>query len=177
MNIGVISDSHDNIYLLRKIIKEILDYHIELIIHLGDIISPFTVKLMKDLLGDTRLIGVRGNNDGDIYQLTRLFTKYNWVFLSEPGIIEIGDRKVLLLHGYGDLENTRKLVESYVKSPLDIDAVFYGHTHVIHVEKIGNKLIVNPGEVCGYLTNKASYSIVNLDKLEAEIHVLGVLHG
>ncbi|MEM1705968.1 MAG: metallophosphoesterase family protein, partial [Thermosphaera sp.] len=73
MLIGVISDTHDNIFLVEKILENLLHHGVDLIIHLGDIISPFVVKKMKDTLGNKDVIAVKGNNDGDVYLLSTLF--------------------------------------------------------------------------------------------------------
>lgn len=35
-----------------------------------------------------------------------------------------------------------------------------GHTHEAKVEKAENKIIINPGEVCGYLTGRRTFAIV-----------------
>ncbi|MEM1740896.1 MAG: metallophosphoesterase [Desulfurococcaceae archaeon] len=171
MIIGVISDSHDNIYALKKVIERLLKHGVKSVIHLGDIISPFSVKLLKDELKEIPVIAVRGNNDGDIYQLTAMFTRYGWVFKPDPGIIEIDQRKILLLHGYGGTNDTLTFVNSLAKS-LNVDFVLYGHTHKPVIEEINGKIILNPGEVCGYLTGKTSYAILDLEKNKAEIHFL-----
>ena len=171
MIIGVVSDSHDNIHLLRKALKSLVDHKVEMVIHLGDIISPFSVKLMKEVLGGVPVVAVKGNNDGDVYQIAQLFSKYNWQFYSEPTIVNLGNRRILLLHGYGSVENTRSLAWALLQA-LDIDAVLYGHTHQIEVEKRNEKLILNPGEVCGYLTGKGSYALIETKSMKTEVHVL-----
>lgn len=171
--IGVISDSHDNLYNLRDVLSRLRDEQVDLVIHLGDIISPFTIKHIKEILGDTKVIIIRGNNDGDVYQLTSLSIKYSWVFRSEPGIVDVGGRRVFLMHGYGSIEDTISLVNA-LKYSLEVDLILFGHTHRYHVERLGHKLIMNPGEVCGYLTNKPSYGLIDLDTLRGEIRFLRV---
>jgi putative phosphoesterase len=78
------------------------------------------------------------------------------------------------MHGYSGVENTVRLAKALIGS-LDVDAVLYGHTHEFVVEKINGKLLLNPGEVCGYLTNKSTYALLDIDSLKAEIHFLGGL--
>lgn len=172
--IGVISDSHDNIGNLREVLINLRDEKIDLLIHLGDIISPFTLRIIRELLGDTRVIIVRGNNDGDIYQLTNLSMKYNWVFRSEPGIVDVNGRRAFIMHGYGSIDETTSLVNA-LKYSMDVDLILYGHTHRYHVEKLVDKLVLNPGEVCGYLTNKATYALIDLDSMRADIRFLRVV--
>lgn len=171
MIVGVISDSHDNIHALQDVLKRLIEHRVEMIFHLGDIISPFTVKIFKELVGHVPVVAIRGNNDGDVYQLTTLFARYGWTFFSEPVIFEVSGRRLLLVHGYGSVENTRNLVYALAKS-INVDAVFYGHTHLIDVEKLNGKLVLNPGEVCGYLADRKSYALVDLDTLKAEIYIL-----
>lgn len=171
MLVGVISDSHDNLEALKRTLRELLSHRIQLLFHLGDFISPFTIRLLRDLVGDVPVVGIKGNNDGDVYQLLRLFTQYNWTFRVEPSIIEVSERRVLLVHGYGSVEDTVKLVNAWASS-LDVDVVLYGHTHKVDVRKTSGKLILNPGEVCGYITGKSSYALLDLKSLEAEVYII-----
>ena len=49
------------------------------------------------------------------------------------------------------------------------DIILSGHTHSMVNKKHNDVLIVNPGELCGYLTEKPTFAIVNTETLEAEI--------
>jgi len=171
MVIGVISDSHDNIHALKRVLIRLVEHGVSVVFHLGDIISPFTVKLAKEVLGDVKLVAVKGNNDGDVYQLSALFAQYGWVFKPEPSIVELDGRKVLILHGYSGVNETLLMVNALARS-LDVELILYGHTHRVAVDRVNGKLVLNPGEVCGYLTGKVSYAIPDLDKLRAEVFFL-----
>lgn len=171
MIVGVISDSHDNIYALREVLQKLLEHGIEVLVHLGDIVSPFAVKLMKEVLGNKPVVAVRGNNDGDLIQLSQLFSKYSWTFLHDPSVVEFSGRRVLLIHGHGAAEDVKKLVYALARS-LDVDAVFYGHTHTADLSNAEGKLVLNPGELCGYLTGRKSYALVDLSKMKAEVYYL-----
>jgi hypothetical protein len=48
------------------------------------------------------------------------------------------------------------------------DVVVRGHTHRAEIVKSG-ALIVNPGEVCGYLTGKQTVALLDVPSLRAEI--------
>lgn len=172
MIMGVISDSHDNLQALRETLQRLLEERVDLVVHLGDIISPFTVKFMKNILRDIKVVAIRGNNDGDVFQVSSLFSQYGWVFKPEPSIIEVAGRRVLLVHGYGGVEDTLTLINALAKS-LDVDLVLYGHTHKATVDRVEGKIVLNPGEVCGYLTGRVSYAVVDLETLRAEIEFLG----
>lgn len=63
------------------------------------------------------------------------------------------------------------LLNALVKSGL-YDVVVYGHTHKAVIERVGKTLVVNPGELCGCLTNRSTYAVLNLESLEAELVLL-----
>jgi len=42
MIIGIISDTHDNIYLIDEVINQLNKREINLVLHAGDYVSPFT---------------------------------------------------------------------------------------------------------------------------------------
>ena len=54
----------------------------------------------------------------------------------------------------------------------NVDIVLYGHTHKLNIEKINrckkDILLINPGEVCGWLYNKSSLVILDLENLLAK---------
>lgn len=50
MLIGIISDTHDNQDKTRKAIELFNSKGVEYVIHAGDYISPFTLKLFKELM-------------------------------------------------------------------------------------------------------------------------------
>jgi putative phosphoesterase len=166
--LGVISDSHDNLRALSLVLEELLSSKVDLVVHLGDIISPFVVKRMKEILKETLVIAVRGNNDGDVYQLMMLFSNYGWRLYHDPSIVEIDGRRLLIMHGYNGVEYTENLAKGLAKS-INVDVVLFGHTHKALIESVDGKLLVNPGEVCGYLTGKISYAVLDLKSLKGEV--------
>jgi len=167
--IGVMSDTHDNVFSTEKILRELLNQGVNAIIHLGDIVSPFTVKTMKKLLGDVRVIAVKGNNDGDVYLLTTLFRNYGWIFSQEPFIYEVNGRRFFLLHGLSDATFTLDVARALAET-LRVDAVLFGHTHQPHFEDVNGVIVFNPGEGCGYLTGKVSYGVIDTVSLETKIY-------
>ena len=67
MIVGIISDTHDNLAGLQKAIQIFKERKIEMLIHCGDWVSPFTLEFfdreMKDL--NVPIKSVVGNNPGD----------------------------------------------------------------------------------------------------------------
>ena len=152
------SDSHDRMTMIRSAVVLFKQNAVEMIIHAGDFISPITFNYMKDI--DVPFIGVFGNNDGEKSFLKKRFE--NIGELHERCFKgEIAGKKFVVLH-----END--LVDSIAKSG-DYDVVIYGHTHEIDIRKIGNTLVLNPGEVCGWLTGKYTVAILDTDTLDVEI--------
>ncbi len=163
------SDTHDHVNNVHKAIDIFLDKEVEHIIHLGDIISPFIPRFMKEKIGDkpVKITAVLGNNDGDIYLLHKLFNDYGWILYKDQTVIEIGGKKFLIMHGYNGIEYTEKLAIDLLKT-MDIDGVLYGHTHRARFEVIDGKILLNPGEACGYLTGKASIALLDTVKWNVE---------
>ncbi len=123
MLIGLISDTHG---LLRPDVHDAFA-GVELILHAGDVCSD-------TILDELRLIApvfaVYGNCDDP------------WT----PGLashreMELGGLRVHVSHGH-ELGRPKpaQLVAAY-----DADVIVYGHTHIAVVERVGAKLVVNPG--------------------------------
>jgi len=49
MRIGLISDTHDNLTLVEKAVKQLNQENVELVLHAGDYTSPFTIAKFKPL--------------------------------------------------------------------------------------------------------------------------------
>lgn len=160
--IGLISDTHDRLPMVDKAIKALNDENVELVLHAGDYVSPFVIPRFKEL--KARLIGVFGNNDGDHEFLKRRFSEDKHLEIrGDFARIALGGVKIALLHG-GDEDLLMALIDGG-----SFDVVVHGHAHEAKVYRKGNTLIVNPGEVCGYLTGKSTIALLDTEKLEARI--------
>ncbi len=49
MNIGIISDTHDNLALIKKAVTFFNGEKVDLVLHAGDFVSPFTALEFKNL--------------------------------------------------------------------------------------------------------------------------------
>ena len=158
MKIGVMSDSHDRMTMIRSAVVIFKNRGVEYIIHAGDFISPITFDYMKDI--DVPFIGVFGNNDGEKSFLKKRY--HNIGELHERLFVgKIAGLKFIVIH-----END--LVDSIAKSG-DYDVVVYGHTHKVDVRKVEKTLVVNPGEVCGWCSGKHTVAIIDTETLDVEI--------
>jgi len=162
MIIGTVSDSHDNLPLIEKAVQTLNEQPVELVLHAGDYVAPFTLSKFKQLT--CPLVGVLGNNDGDHELLKKRFNETeNCTVHDRFAAITVEGYRIALLHG-DETELLCTLIDSGY-----FNAVIYGHSHNRSIEHRGKTLAVNPGELCGYLTGKPSIAILDTVKNEAKI--------
>jgi putative phosphoesterase len=162
MRIGVIADTHDNLPALDKAIKRLNDEKVDLVLHAGDYVAPFVIPKFKAL--NARLIGVFGNNDGDHEFLKKRFSECtNCELRGRFAEINADGFKIALLHG-----DETELLDALINCG-GFDAVVHGHSHANVSRKNGKTLVVNPGEVCGYLSGKSTLALLDTEKREAKI--------
>jgi uncharacterized protein len=162
MQIGAISDTHDNLTQIEKAVKYLNDAKVGLVLHAGDFCSPFTLAKFKAL--NCKLIGVFGNNDGDHELLKKRFSETsNCTVHGRFASVEVEGYKIALLHG-----DEPELLFALINSQ-HFNAVVHGHSHNKGIENRGKTLLLNPGELCGYLTGKSTLAILDTEKNEAHI--------
>jgi putative phosphoesterase len=162
MRIGVIADTHDNLPAIDKAIKRLNDEKVDLVLHAGDYVAPFVIPRFKAL--KAKLIGVFGNNDGDHEFLKKRFSECpNCEIRGRFAEINADGFKIALLHG-----DEIELLDALINCG-GFDAVVHGHSHANVSRKNGKTLVVNPGEVCGYLTGKSTLALLDTAKREARI--------
>jgi len=166
MLVGVMSDSHDNLAKIDTALKAFKDAGVEMLIHLGDYIAPFS--LARILMGNLRFLGVLGNNDGEKLGLKELASKAGYELYEPPHDVVLGGKRILLLHGFGPKDRTIRIVERIARGG-GYSAILYGHTHEIDVRFEGGTLILNPGEVFGGLSGRSTVAILDLDRMEVKI--------
>ncbi|MGQ4892733.1 MAG: YfcE family phosphodiesterase [Candidatus Njordarchaeia archaeon] len=200
----VLSDTHDNMNNIERILSEIPNLEPDGLIHCGDFVSPFAFnRFAKNLDEKIQFKAVLGNNEGEIYKIVT-----DYIQLSKRNVqlgkdfleFEINGYKTLLLHGWGSIDLTRKMVVSIGKSG-DYKLILFGHTHKLEITTISHSnevithlfgdleedfsrvftvkefksIIINPGELSGWLSNRASYALLHFveeKKLKVEIKVL-----
>ncbi len=91
VNIGIISDTHDDIVNLKSAIKIFNERKVSYVIHAGDYIFPGVVKEFRNFNG--KLIGVLGNNDGEILGLMKNFQEI-YFFLKKENLSSIGRKNI-----------------------------------------------------------------------------------
>jgi predicted phosphodiesterase len=58
MRIGIISDTHDDVPMIKEVIRRLNGLEVSLLLHAGDYVSPFTAKPYSEL--KAKMIGVSG---------------------------------------------------------------------------------------------------------------------
>ncbi len=164
MIVVLASDSHDNIHLIKKFVEQALALKPELVLHAGDYSAPFAAKAYEPL--GSKLKGVFGNNDAERELLKERFASFGAQVEGEFLEVEVGGRRIAVLHGHR---------QALLKSLIDLsartgyyDVVVRGHTHRFEVREIGKTLVVNPGEICGYLSGECTFAVLDLKELKIE---------
>jgi putative phosphoesterase len=140
MLIAIISDTHDNIPNITKVLNYCREYKIEKMIHCGDLATLETLDFINNNFAG-EIFFVFGNMDnGHISDNLKNKTDYKQTHIfPDFGQAEIADRKVAFVH-YPDV--AKELCESG-----KYDFVFHGHTHKPWTEIINNCTLLNPGNV------------------------------
>lgn len=163
MKVGVLSDSHDHLDRLTLAVAQLRERQVELVLHAGDFIAPFTLPVLHQVNCPIR--AVFGNNDGERVGLFQKMSSLGHLLQERPSAYEFGGRRFLLLH-------EPVALDSLVGSP-DFDLVVYGHTHQIDIRTpTRGAMLVNPGEVCGWVTGQASCAVVDLERREVDLFYL-----
>jgi len=164
MLIAIISDIHNNVVNLQKVLTYCKSNDIATIICCGDLASEETLDFLNDNFSGT-IYYTFGNMDNDQLRDFEFTDKYKNTFLYKNfGEIEINGLEVRPLNSQAKetnfrgrtSKNARKI--AFVHFPEKArnlcytgryDFVFYGHTHKPWEEMIGNCKMLNPGNVAG----------------------------
>jgi uncharacterized protein len=166
MKIGIISDTHDQIEKIKKAIKTFNTQKVNLVYHLGDICSPFTLQLYGEL--KCPLKGVFGNNDSDIFKILKSKPK-NAEFFDKLYVDEVSGKKICLFHG-----DPKEIVEMLFESD-EYDILLTGHDHVAKIRQGARTMHINPGNLIGRFSDSTkawtqpSIAVLDVDKTLARI--------
>lgn len=169
MKVGIMADTHDNLAAIRRAVEIFNNEGIDLLIHAGDFVAPFTASPLSMLKAP--LVGIFGNNDGDKLLLKEKFKEKGVGELYEdPYEFELVTKKIMVTH-------RPALVKPLAASGI-YDVVIYGHTHKAVIERPSSDdddderaktMVINPGECCGYLTGRKTVALLDLEEEDAKI--------
>ncbi len=165
MKICIVSDSHDNRYLLAAAVKEAKQKGAEAVLHCGDVVAPTTLRILNPIGLPVHVI--HGNNTGDLYSMSRLGHDASTVihYHGQDAGIELHRRQIFMVHfpHYARAMGTTG----------DWDIVCCGHDHKAEISRIdnikgGHTLFINPGTVGG-VGAEPTYIFGDLENLEFAI--------
>ncbi len=165
MKLAIISDIHNNLTNLDKVIKFCLAKNLDMIICCGDTGDQETwTKLCK--IWTKPIYAVCGNLEDDDYIFDDFPRKKfpNLSLSNRTNEIGLGGKKIGFAH-WPDI--AKKLIANN-------DVVFYGHTHKPWEELIDGKLFLNPGNVSGQLY-KASFAVYDTDNQQRTLVIIDQL--
>lgn len=156
MKIGVISDTHDRLPPLRRAIALFKRLRVEAVFHAGDYIAPFAARLIAPDNFGLPLYCIYGNNDGERKGLKSILPN----LVDGPLNVELAGKTIVMHHfidwlGPADLEAA--------------DVVITGHTHEVVNQTDGGKLLLNPGECCGWVNDRCTVAVLDLGTMNADI--------
>ncbi len=159
MRIGVVSDTHNNLKNVARIVELFNDAGVDRVIHTGDITRPGTLEHFATL--EAPLLGVYGNNDmGERRELEAAARRLGCEFVLPPLDLFWHGRRLLVVHD--PLEFDGQLTAGH-------EIALHGHTHRRRLEWIEGRLWFNPGESAGHMRGLNAVGVLDLETLEADI--------
>jgi len=156
--IGIMSDSHDNIPNIRKAVEIFNQASCRLVIHAGDIVAPFAAQELKNLRCPVR--AVFGNCDGEKDGLSRVLQEFGEI---KPAPLKFTFENLNFLVSHHPVE-----AETWPEA----DVIIFGHTHRSQVNRDGRRLIINPGEACGWVKGVATAAILDPATMVVDVLIL-----
>lgn len=156
MRIGIISDTHDDMQAIENAVGIFNREKVSHVIHAGDITSPLTFEIFRQLT--CSFTGIFGNNDGDKLLLR---DKSEGNLHNQPHTLLLHNKKLVVMH---EPDIVHALSESG-----HFDMVIYGHTHRPEITIIKNTLVVNPGKAARLQKGGSTIALADLGTMEARI--------
>lgn len=159
MRIGVVSDTHNHLSNVARIVELFNRAAVARVIHTGDITQAKTLEVLARL--EVPLVGVFGNNDrGERSELALAATRCGMTIVDGPLDLQLADRRIVVVHDPRELD---------VALRDDHHLALHGHTHRHVLERGNGALVFNPGECAGHVEGLNAVGIVDLATLDAEI--------
>jgi uncharacterized protein len=158
VRIGVVSDTHDHLPNVRRIVAVFNAAGVERVVHTGDITQAKVLEAFAALRAP--LYGVFGNNDLERETLERAASLHGMHLVDGPLEIEWHGRAIVVVHDPRELDS--HLAEHHALA-------LHGHTHFFREEWVRETLVFNPGECAGMLPGHNRVGVVDLETLRCEL--------
>jgi len=157
VRIGVVSDTHNHLRNVRRIVELFNAAAVDRVIHTGDITQAKTLEVLAGL--EAPLFGVFGNNDLEREALEAAAARFAIQLAEPPLSIAWAERRLLVVHDPHFLDAEAESTH---------DVVLHGHTHRPVHERRNGALVFNPGECAGMLPGHNAVGVLELARLEVE---------
>jgi putative phosphoesterase len=158
MRIGIVSDTHNNLRNVARIVELFNAANVERIIHTGDITQAKTLEVFRHL--NAPLFGVFGNNDQERDALEAAIARNGFVFREPPFELEWHGRRIVVVHDPLELKGSLRDLH---------DVALHGHTHRFRHERVNGALVFNPGESAGHLVGHNAVGVLDLADLSTAL--------
>jgi len=155
MKVVMMSDSHDNLDALQRAVDYCNKNNVEHVLHAGDLVAPFVNRVLKNLKAPITI--VFGNNDGERHGLRLTFKDR---IFEPPHELTLDGKRILMLHD--------PIVLDALRQSRKYDLILYGHLHEIELTREPT-LVVNPGEIGGWLTGKSTLAVWDTQTNDVQI--------
>jgi putative phosphoesterase len=133
VKIGVVSDTHNQLSNVARIVELLNRVGVERVVHTGDITQAKTLEVLARL--DAPLCGVFGNNDaGERSALEAAAARYAMTLCDPPLELVWAERRILVVHDPRELGAARRAQH---------EVALHGHTHRRTIERSGGRLVFN----------------------------------
>jgi putative phosphoesterase len=160
MLIGVVSDTHNSIEAINRVIYLFNLRNVNLVLHCGDICLPQYSKEFSNLKCGFK--AVFGNNDFYKTDLENIISTFGMI-KEEPFSFIIENKSFIMSHHPWAIKSAD--TDKY-------DYVLYGHTHKAKILETSKTIFINPGEACGIRYGKRTAAIIDLPNNKTNIFEL-----
>jgi hypothetical protein len=159
VRIGVVSDTHNHLPNVARIVELLSHARVDRVVHTGDITQAKTLEVLARL--DAPLFGVFGNNDaGERAALEAAAVRFSITLAEPPLELVWADRRIVVVHDPRELATAQRAEHA---------VALHGHTHRQSIDRSEERLVFNPGECAGHLPGHNAVGVVDLATLAAEI--------
>lgn len=150
MKIAIMSDCHDQWSNLEKAIDTANQNQCQTLLFAGDLISPQGLPLLEAFQGTVKLVW--GNNEAERVIFTRKMD-------ASPKFELCGDIFESEIEKVKIFMNHYPRITELAAASSQFHLCIHGHTHSLRQDKVGDCLLINPGEIQGYKSGQPTFII------------------
>jgi putative phosphoesterase len=158
MRIGIVSDTHNHLRNVNRIVELFAGAKVDRVVHTGDITQAKTLEPFAGL--DAPLFGVYGNNDLERESLESTAERLGLHLVDPPLHLEWAERRIVVVH------DPRELTPDRLQGS---DVALHGHDHRRTLARRHGALVLNPGECAGHVPGLNAVAVLDLVSLETEL--------